>query len=640
MRLVISALSASALLAAPLSVVPGAALAQDGRPALVAPATATPSPEVARTWGVLAALSGREWSGNAQYHRFVWTAGEQRLVWEVRSRNSQSWVENGVFTLNDAGMNVRYLGRDQRFAIGQDGSAAIQFSDLMGGSLTFSQDGDRYRVQVRPIPVHYYLTAVEGWTGASLLESTPAPTPTARRAPIIVATAPEPSPPPRSGRSSRNAAAARPAATPAPVPPVVQAEAGRPAGAGPIVIASAPPPPAAMREAPRGAPAAPRGAAAGSREAQMQAQVETRRVQAAREAEAERQRLAAIAEQARQAEEARRAQEAANSAAWGEAFGLLGAIVGGVAAGASTGGDMTAISAGMAAGSSLAAPSSEISAAANQNFETERARYEAEQAAERELHARTMAAMNDPNNPLTQQQRRAEATRVERAETERADMERRHRDEREAEEREALMAQRETERETAQSQARADQERADQERADQARREAETARQRERDAELRRQEEEERRQAAERERQAREEEQRREAEARRQDQERQRAAAEAERTRVIDFREAVVLCSLTGPQAQFNNWTCEGPLQMTYINFERPNVAAQFNLISCSSYRELPRAGPYRAFGCGYGLHPTNPGASRNVPEMLGVFVDGRITFRCPRNISGVCRER
>jgi len=525
MRRVISALGAAALLAAQLSVVPGIASAQDGQPAEPAtPASPTLSPDVARTWGVLAALSGREWSGNAQFHRFVWTAQEQRLVWEVRSRNSESWVENAVFTLNDAGIGVRYLGRDQRLVIGQDGSAAIQFSDLSGGSLTFSQDGDRYRVQVRPIPAHYQLIAVEGWTGASLLDAAPASRTPAPRAPIIIAAAPEPAPAPRAGRSSRNAPAARPATTPTPVPPVRPPAAERRAGPGPIVIASAPPPPAAMREGPRAAPApTPRGGAAGSREAQMLAQVETRRLQAAQEAEAERQRQQALAERARQAEEARRAEEAANSAAWGEAFGLLGAIVGGVAAGSSTNGDMTAITAGMAAGSSIAASNSEIAAAANQNFETERARYEAEQAAERELHARTIAAMNDPNNPLTQQQRRAEATRQERAETERADMERRHREEREAEEREALMAQRATEQETAQSQARDEQARADRERADRERREAEAARQRERDAEQRRQEEDERRQAAERDRQARAEEQRREQEARRQEEERRRA---------------------------------------------------------------------------------------------------------------------
>ncbi|MDQ3124687.1 MAG: hypothetical protein M3Q74_03695, partial [Pseudomonadota bacterium] len=335
-------------------------------------------------------------------------------------------------------------------------------------------------------------------------------------------------------------------------------------------------------------------------------------------------------------EEARRAQEAANSAAWGEAFGLLGAIVGGVAAGASTNGDMTAITAGMAAGSSMVAPNSEISAAANQNFETERARYEAEQAAERELHARTIAAMNDPNNPLTQQQRRAETTRQERAETERADMERRHREEREAEEREALELQRTSERQVADARAEAAERQAADDRREHERRMAEDQRRREREAEERRQQEEARRQAEEQARQQREEAQRREQEQRRLEAERR----EAERNRMVDFKEATVLCILSGPQAQFNNWDCEGPLQQNYVNFERPTWTAAFALMDCSNPRELPRSGAYRAFGCGYGLHPTNTGASRNVPEMLGVFVDGRITFRCPISTTSACRTR
>lgn len=134
--------------------------------------------------------------------------------------------------------------------------------------------------------------------------------------------------------------------------------------------------------------------------------------------------------------------------------------------------------------------------------------------------------------------------------------------------------------------------------------------------------------------------QEREAQAARREQERQRQVAEAERTRVIDFKEAVVLCELAGPQAEFGNWRCEGPLQMNYVNFGQDNYAAAFALMDCSGFRELPRAGTYRAFGCGYGIHPNNPGAGRNVPEMLGVFVGGRRTFRCPRNISGACRSQ
>jgi len=150
-------------------------------------------------------------------------------------------------------------------------------------------------------------------------------------------------------------------------------------------------------------------------------------------------------------------------------------------------------------------------------------------------------------------------------------------------------------------------------------------------------EEAERRQQSARERDA---DAQRQADARRQEQERQRAAAEAERSRVIEFKEAVVLCELTGPQAQFGNWRCEGPLQMNYVNLGEGNYASAFAQMDCSSFRELPRAGAYRAFGCGYGLHPTNPGAGRNVPEMLGVIVGGRNTYRCPRNIGGVCRSQ
>lgn len=329
-----------------------------------------------------------------------------------------------------------------------------------------------------------------------------------------------------------------------------------------------------------------------------------------------------------------------------EMFGMLGAVVGGVAAGMQTDGDMASITAGMAAGSAVAGPNSEIASAANANFQAERQRYEAQREAERQ----TIAAMNDPNNPLTQQQRREGEARDARHAAERADLERqRSQDEaRWTEDREAL-AGANTYRNTAQAPAQNDvdrgardeadrQARQEQAEADQQRREqqARAAEQRERQAQQAREEQERRDQEA---RQRREQAER-EAEARRQEQERQRAAAEAERNRVIDFREAVVLCSLSDPQAQFNNWRCEGPLQMTYVNFEQANVAFHFDQMSCANYRELPRAGPYRAFGCGYGLHPSNPGASRNVPEMLGVFVDGRITFRCPRNISGVCRDR
>ena len=314
-----------------------------------------------------------------------------------------------------------------------------------------------------------------------------------------------------------------------------------------------------------------------------------------------------------------------------EMFGMLGALVGGAAAGMQSNGDMASITAGMAVGSSLAASDSEIATAASRNLQVEAQRLEEQ----RELERRTIAAMNDPNNPLTQQQRRESQAREARNTSERETLQRENRaaEAREAEDREALARGGQTDRTEADARAQRDEEQRAQDRLDRERRQAQ---QRTRDEERRRQDEAEQQ---EQERQRREQAQRN-ADSRRQEQQRQRDVAEAERTRVIEFKEAVVLCELSGPQAQFGNWRCEGPLQMGYANLGQGNYASAFAQMDCSSFRELPRAGAYRAFGCGYGIHPTNPGAARNVPEMLGVFVDGRVTYRCPRNISGVCRTR
>ncbi|HEY0052630.1 MAG TPA: hypothetical protein VGB49_04380 [Caulobacteraceae bacterium] len=150
-------------------------------------------------------------------------------------------------------------------------------------------------------------------------------------------------------------------------------------------------------------------------------------------------------------------------------------------------------------------------------------------------------------------------------------------------------------------------------------------------------------------REAREAQAQREAQARAQAAEQQRLAAEqaraarlAEQTRLLDFREGVVLCELSGPQAQFGNWRCTGPLQMTYAKLD--SAEANFSLDQAcggGAVRELGTVGSYRAFGCGFGVHPTNPGALSNVPERFGVgFVPGRITFRCPANSPSTCTSR
>ena len=406
-------------------------------------------------------------------------------------------------------------------------------------------------------------------------------------------------------------------------------DATRPAS-GPIVLAGAPPPAAILRSAPAaGSPSAP---APSSREALMQAQIATRREQAAREAAEERERLARIERERVYAKQQQQAAEANQSSFFGDLLAFGGAMLGGVAAGMQNGSDMDSITAGMALGATLVAPDSEITAAANKEVLAVAQR----QTEERAFNDSVIAAMHDPNNPLTQQQKRESDARQARDAEKQVKRERENREAKEAADRDALVHQLRA------NQQQADGAADDQLRADEAKAEASHRRQEQADRQARQQqlalEKQAQREAEERSRQN--EERRLERERARETERQRLAAAEAERTRVIDYKEGVTLCSLSGPQAQFGNWTCNGPLQMNYVNFDRDNWHYALDLTGCTDARELPRAGTYRAFGCGYGIHPTNPGALRHVPEMLGVFVDGRATFRCSRSSTDVCRSR
>lgn len=593
-------------------------------------------------WGPLTRLAGAEWRSRLGRFRFVWTDPGLTLVQQQRPLLAGDWSDVRAFTLRPQGVVVSHAGVETPLIV--DASGGVSFARPGAGDMTLVLEGEGVRVrEARTIAGDYLLTRTPGgWAqddevrlaAEAVMAQGPAPAPDAARprGPIILSGGP---PSPAAGRATATAAS-NPAAGVSANP------------SGPIVIAAAPPPPAPTRQGPRQGQGRDQGqgedaGTATSREAQMRAQVEAQRLRAEEEARTAQLRAAqqAEAERVRQAERAqqearRRAEAQSRSNAWGEAFAFVGALAGGVIAGSYTGGDMTAISAGMAAGAQIGGSQTEIAQATATNFNNENARYQAEQAQQRELHERTMAALNDPTNPLTQQMRREEAEREANNRTARREMEARHRAEEEqaVRDREALMNQRLTE-------ARAEEldrqrRQAEDELRRQEQRAADAERQRQQEVEELRQQEEQRRQAAERDRLAREAEQRRVAEARRLEQER----LEAERTRLVDFREAVVICQLSGPQAQFGNWDCQGPLQQNYVNFERPNVASAMNLMSCRNYRELPRAGSYRVFGCGYGLHPNNPGAFRNVPEMMGVYVDGRAIFRCPVNSADICRNR
>ncbi|WP_308238168.1 PDZ domain-containing protein [Phenylobacterium sp. J367] len=96
--------------------------------------------------------------------------------------------------------------------------------------------------------------------------------------------------------------------------------------------------------------------------------------------------------------------------------------------------------------------------------------------------------------------------------------------------------------------------------------------------------------------------------------------------------EGVTLCELKGPQAQFKNWRCEGPLQMNYVNFEKANWTSAM-LSTCGGkgpVRDLGTAGGYRAFGCG---HAIDAAFHKDVPALFGVeYVAGRISYRCRKD--------
>ncbi len=145
------------------------------------------------------------------------------------------------------------------------------------------------------------------------------------------------------------------------------------------------------------------------------------------------------------------------------------------------------------------------------------------------------------------------------------------------------------------------------------------------------------------EREAREAEDRRlaqaEVDAERQRVEEARRVAEAERNRPVEWIEGVVLCE---PRANSKQWRCHGPLQMNILELDAPNTIAQLAL-ACggdSGIREIGMTSGYRAYGCGFGIHPTArdyPG-NRDVPKDMGVYVSDRRVFHCPTTRDAYCR--
>lgn len=123
--------------------------------------------------------------------------------------------------------------------------------------------------------------------------------------------------------------------------------------------------------------------------------------------------------------------------------------------------------------------------------------------------------------------------------------------------------------------------------------------------------------------------------------------------RLADFPEALSVClfDTDDPQSKFRNWTCVGPLQFNYAKLDgSAGQGASPGAIGAiastcggksEDVRDLGTSGPYRVFGCSFGINP-DPKVRRSLDaaQRFGLdYVDGRQLFRCPSSKSS-CRTR
>lgn len=109
----------------------------------------------------------------------------------------------------------------------------------------------------------------------------------------------------------------------------------------------------------------------------------------------------------------------------------------------------------------------------------------------------------------------------------------------------------------------------------------------------------------------------------------------------VEFKEGIVLCRQPNPSSK--SWSCQGPLQNTSAVLDTPNMTVALGQACGSdrSIRDLGMVKGYRAFGCGFGIHPTArdyPG-NTDVPAKLGIdFIPGRRSYTCPKSKLAYCR--
>lgn len=117
---------------------------------------------------------------------------------------------------------------------------------------------------------------------------------------------------------------------------------------------------------------------------------------------------------------------------------------------------------------------------------------------------------------------------------------------------------------------------------------------------------------------------------------------EEARNRPVAYREGITLCA--PPQNGGKAWLCKGPLQnVSGVLGTQSGTVAVRQACGGNNIRDLGMVAGYRAYGCGFGIHPTDRDApNRDVPASLGVnHVPGRGTFYCnPTQVFVYCKGR
>ena len=117
-----------------------------------------------------------------------------------------------------------------------------------------------------------------------------------------------------------------------------------------------------------------------------------------------------------------------------------------------------------------------------------------------------------------------------------------------------------------------------------------------------------------------------------------RLRREQEAKRPVAWKEGVVLCK----QQNANSWRCDGPLQVDYGNVnDESGLRAARMACGGGSPSKLGMWSGYMAYGCGFGIHPTDrqyPG-NRDIPAMYGGGMPpGTRTFYCAKSVNAYCR--